>query len=573
MLKRFLAACYQNKMFIFLILLGTLTWSLIMIKSGLIYPFGMGFWGPNGHDGIWHISLINSLARGNIEMPVFSGEQLKNYHIGFDLLLALIHKFTGISTVTLYFQLFPPILAFFIGILTYKFVIDWRKSKSEALWSVFFVYFGGSLGWIVTLFRSGQLGGESMFWSQQAISTLINPPFALSLIFILSGLILWLKYQKTRSFYYLLFAIFSFGLLSQIKIYATILVLVVLLVGLIFSILHRRTVEKYSLSKMFFGSLILSLILFLPFNKNSPNLVVFQPFWFLETMMALSDRFGWLRYFSAMTNYRMSGNWIKGVPAYLVAFAIFWIGNMGTRIIKEFTVFGWLKNFRKVSVVEVIISSFIVIGGIIPMFFLQKGTPWNTIQFFYYSLFFSSILAGVSTIQLRERFKTSKIFIILLLLTIPTTFATLWHNYIPSRPPAKISNEELQALNFLTQQPEGTVLTYPFDKYAAKEAESNPPRPLYLYESTAYVSAFSDKSLYLEDEVNLDITGYNWPERRAKVVNFLNTLSQKDARNFLKENVIKYIYWIKGQRARLGEGQLGLVRIFENKEVDIYQVE
>src|SRR3989344_4174362 len=142
MLKRFLAACYQNKMFIFLILLGTLTWSLIMIKSGLIYPFGMGFWGPNGHDGIWHISLINSLARGNIEMPVFSGEQLKNYHIGFDLLLALIHKFTGISTVTLYFQLFPPILAFFIGILTYKFVIDWRKSKSEALWSVFFVYFG-----------------------------------------------------------------------------------------------------------------------------------------------------------------------------------------------------------------------------------------------------------------------------------------------------------------------------------------------------------------------------------------------------------------------------------------------
>ena len=59
-----------------LIFLGIINWSLIMVKSALIYPFGMGFWGPNGHDGVWHIALINQLARGSLEMPTFAGEQL-----------------------------------------------------------------------------------------------------------------------------------------------------------------------------------------------------------------------------------------------------------------------------------------------------------------------------------------------------------------------------------------------------------------------------------------------------------------------------------------------------------------
>ena len=37
-----------------------------MVKSGLVYDYGMGFWGPNGHDGVWHVSLASSLARGTL---------------------------------------------------------------------------------------------------------------------------------------------------------------------------------------------------------------------------------------------------------------------------------------------------------------------------------------------------------------------------------------------------------------------------------------------------------------------------------------------------------------------------
>ena len=162
--------------------------------------------------------------------------------------------------------------------------------------------------------------------------------------------------------------------------------------------------------------------------------------------------------------------------------------------------------------------------------------------------------------------------VVLIAFTLPTTIGTLGH-YLPARPPAMISNQELEALKFLSTQPTGVVLTYPFDRFKAKEAEANPPRPLYLYESTAYVSAFAKKPVFLEDEVNLDITGYAWRQRREEVINFYSTLKEGEVREFLKNNNISYVYWVKPQRATLGEGQLGLTRLFENNLVDIYKVE
>lgn len=532
-----------------------------MVKSGLNYSFGMGFWGPNGHDGVWHIALIESLARGSFDMPVFAGETLKNYHLGFDLLVALVNRITTIPVSILYFQIIPPILAFLVGYLTYKFVLSWRKSDSSAFWATFFVYFGGSLGWILTLVRSGEVGGESTFWAQQAISTLINPPFALSLVLTLTGLILLIKRKK------LWLVILIFGVLIQIKAYAGLLVLG----GLFLSASYQYWRKKETtLFKIFLGTLATSLILFLPLNPSSGKLIFFKPFWFLETMMGLPDRVGWERFYSAMTNYRLGNIWIKAVPAYLVAFLTFWIGNMGTRLIKGIAVFKWLKDFKNLGPIEVFVMGVIVAGGVIPMFFLQTGTPWNTIQFFYYSLFFSAIVAGIAMGEfIKKSFLLSALVIAF---TIPTTIGTLRH-YLPSRPPAMISNSELKALKFLANEPDGVVLTLPFDREKALKAEANPPRPLYLYESTAYVSAFSQKPVYLEDEVNLDITGYPWGERKLGVVKFLNSLDITYSRNFLRDNNISYVYFLKGQRAILGERQLGLTKIFENEVVDIFEVE
>src|SRR3989339_1902488 len=121
MLKRQFQVFLENKFAVFIIIAGTIIWSLTMVKSGIVYHYGMGFWGPNGHDGIWHISVINSLAKGSMQMPIFAGETIKSYHIGYELLLAVIHRITNIAVIDLYFQIIPPITAFLIGLLVYKF--------------------------------------------------------------------------------------------------------------------------------------------------------------------------------------------------------------------------------------------------------------------------------------------------------------------------------------------------------------------------------------------------------------------------------------------------------------------
>lgn len=539
-----------------LILLGTIVWSLTMVRSGIKYPFGYGFWGANGHDSIWHIALSESLFRGTLDNPVFSGFKLQNYHLGFDFLLATVSKVTNIPITFLYFQILPVIFSALIGVLVYKFVYLWRESKNESLWAVFFVYFSSSFGFIVTFLRGGQITGESMFWSQQSISTLINPPYALSLIFILIGLI---ALQKKK----LLLSILCFGILIQIKAYAAILVLGGLFISGIYS--YYRLHSTYYIN-VFFGSLILNLVLFMLVKNDNLSVFVWQPMWFLETMMSYSDRLGWQRFYSAMTTYKMGHVWLKGILAYSVAFVIFLVGNMGIRIVG-------FNFFRKVKLdsILVFVLTIVSMGIIIPMLFVQNGTPWNTIQFFYYYLFFFSIFAGIVT-----SWSSNFVKLLVVIFAIFGSWATLQH-YLPKMPQAIISNDEIEALEFLKDKPDGIVLTYPFDKYKAEEATKRPPRPLYVYDSTAYVSAYSGKQVFLDDEVNLNIMGYPWQTRREEVLWFISTLDKEAGREFLRNNNIKYLYLVKavsplqGELLKLGGTELELEKIFENKESIIYR--
>lgn len=555
---------------ILLILLGSLSLVLTMFKSGLIYSFGMGFWGANGHDGIWHLAVIESIKRGSFVNPVFAGFPFQNYHLGYDLFVALISKLTGLESIWLYFQIFPIILSLLIGFLVYQFIYTWKKSKIQAFFAVFFVYFSGSFGWLVELVRRGRFDGESIFWAQQSISTLINPPFALSIVFILLGFIELRKFIQNNKLKNLIFSVLSFGILIQIKAYAGVLVLLSLSIGGIYDYLINR---KLNVFKVFLLSLIFSLLIFLPFNLKSGSLFVFSPFWFLETLVGFKDRFYWERLYLALIQAKETGITFKAIISYFLAFLIFIVGNLGTRLIGLFSIKELLNKKKGISL-DVIMIFIAFFGILIPMFFIQKGTAWNTIQFFYYSLFIFSIYSGLTLAKIFEKknLLTKILSGFILLATVPTSISTLYFHYLPKRAPAMISNQEIEALNFLSFQDEGIVLTYPYDSIKAKKAEVNPPRPLYLYESTAYVSAFAKKQLFLEDEVNLEITGYDWRERKMKILNFFEFFDKESMKEFLKENNITYIYLLNDQEMELLPEELGFEEIFSNSQVNIYKL-
>lgn len=553
----------KNLPLLFLIILGSASISIPMIKSGLVYPFGMGFWGPNGHDGIWHIALINQLAKFSFENPVFAGSSLTNYHFGFDLLAAILSRLTGIAPINLYFQILPPLMAILIGVLTFKFVEKWTLSKKAGWWATFFVYFGGSWGWLVSLARYGKLGGESTFWANQAISTLINPPYALSLIVLLLGLIKLLDYLKRPNKKNLFICAFLLGILIQVKVYAGVIVLGSLFCLWLATLIFYRVKAK-DFIYLFLCTLFVAAVVFLPFNLKATSLLVFSPLWFSRTMIAYSDRLGWFKLENARLAYFHSAKWLKWLLAEGLALVIFILGNLGTRVVGLCYGGFWWRRKRKVSEIELFLLFSLGISLVLPLLFIQKGNPWNTIQFLYYFQFLMAIFAGVVV----EKYY--KIGILLAGLTLMTTVTTLKNDYWPWRPPARVSIEELEALEFLSRQPEGVTLTFPHDfSWYNKFSE---PRPLYSYETTAYVSALGSKQTFLEDEMNLNITGYNWQPRREESQRFFLTADQDWGQSFISANNIKYIYLVKGQKMNLGLGDINGEKIFENGETVIYQI-
>lgn len=562
----------RNYWLMLILVSGVAVWSLTTIKSGLIYEFGMGFWGPHGHDGIWHIALGNSLIQRALQMPVFAGEIIQNYHLGFDLMLALLHKMTQVSVISLYFQVIPPLIAFMVGFLTYKLVFKWRKSHWQAFFAAFFVYFGGSWGWVITLLRNNIIGGETLFWSNQGISTLINPPYALSLVVMLVGLYLYFLLLEKPSRLKLLLLIVIFSLLIQIKVYAGMVILAGL--GCVALYTARKTAFRMHLL-LLLGTLGGSVLLFLPTGILVQNLIVFSPFWFIENLIASYDRLYWTKLANAMAVYKVTDNWVKFIAGEFLGLAIFFIGNIGTRIIGVISLWSWFSK-RKVDLFEVLFVGMLLVSGTIPLFFIQKGTAWNTIQFFYYFLFFFSLLAGIALGEFIEktkskRFKVIRVIAIVVILTLPTAYGTL-REYLGKNSPARLSFEELDGLEFLQKQPDGTVLTFPYEWKRRLRSDITYPLPLGIYETTAYVSAFSDKKVHLEDEMNLTITGYDWEERKKAVFDFFTAKKAQKARKFLEKENISYIYLVREQGLSQGEGALGVKKIFDNPEVRIYKV-
>lgn len=547
-----------------LIIIFCLIFCLSALLSGLKYPFGYGFWNAHGHDALWHLAVANqSLNSLPPQNPVFSGHLLKGYHWGYDLLLQLAHVITTIPTINLYFQIFPLIISGLIAYFSYKL----KKDKKAALFFIFLNFFAGSFGYFVTFYKNGSIGGESLFWSMQSISTLINPPYALSLIILLSGIYFWQKNQnKMTSKMAVLLGIY-FGLNTNIKIYGAILT------GLAFSSLYLfQKITKHANHKKTFQiclSMAITSILLLILIGPSTSTLVFKPFWFVHSLIDSFDKLYLPKLSSFRTNLSTQIFTYK-FPIYLAieifSFVIFLIGNMGTRILSFFSIKKIIKD-KKYSQKDLLFLFISIFSIGIPTLFVQKGTAWNTIQFFYYFL----IIANFYTADfLSSLFKKQKyiLFSLIILLTIPTTLSSLkW--FISFPPPAKLAKNEIEALSFLKAQPKGIVLTYPYNYHQQKN-----PTPISLsnYQTTAYVSAISSQITFLEDEMNLDITGYDWQSRRKQVDNFFKNDNPIQSVGMLLNNNISYIYLNDSKQSLDPKIDHQLENIYQKDNIRIYKV-
>jgi len=566
----------QDWLPISVVFLGALFQGILMFKSGTSYQGGLAFWGVHGYDAIWHTALIQELTNHfPPQNPGFAGEALKNYHFLTDLFYAQVHKITGISILNLYFRFGPLLFVLLLNSLIYFFVKRWLGKTTIACWAIFFASIAGSFGWTLQLFGKGSNNWETAFWGIQPTSAFLNPPFGVSLIFLVLGLIFFNLYLKEKSRSLMLLCAFVFGLLIGFKVYAGIIVLGGLGVigGLQTCLPAGRVLRgKFDLILIFLGSLVLSLILYFLTSSGSMNYLQWQPWWFIKTMVEAPDRLNWPSLELRRQVYEMYNDWLSLLLLGTFTFLIFLFGNLGTRFIGFLSV---IKRALKGQSLDRFLLVMMLIAFLPPIFFTQKVVLWNAIQFFYYFTFLFSFFAAEGTVWLLTKLRIKSVQVIFALLIIaaalPSTLKTIYWFNAPT-PTTLLAKEEIEALDFLSENsnPEEIILTYPFDSTVAQNFKE-PPVPMTYYNSS-YVSFFTGQRVYLEDLNAATLLSYDVNTRLNKEKAFFSLQDPSQSKDFLTQNKIRFVYLVDNQWAKLKPEEIGLKKIFDNQKVRIYQV-
>lgn len=532
----------------------------VIAPSGIFQNNDLVFWSAHGHDGPWHIALMEEMKRGYPFMnPIFAGERLVNYHFFSDILPMVFSKYLKLSDLDLYFRIFPFIYSVFLGTSAFYLTKKLTKSFNSALWATIFTYFAGSFGFIVTYLKGGTIGGESIFWATQPQSSSGNPPQIISNFLFLASIYFVLTYleqkEKKQKIKYFLISLIILGTISAFKIYAGVILLLTLSIIGTWNLVFKRDIRLFILS-LFSG--IAALALYLPNSSNTGSFLIWEPWWYIRTMIVEPSRLNLLDWELRRQTYIYEHNWKRVIWLEGWGFIIFFFGNLGMRFL------GLLEYLKSNAIFKISI----LLSLILPLLFLQKGVASNTAQFLQYFILLFGILAGIAVSKVP---KTLSFFLfpLIIILMIPTQLGLLKEFY--SRPAfAKISSQELEALKFIKDNTDAdtVILTPPYNQYLdQKQITPN----IWDWFDTSYVSAFSSRKTYFDDYEQVDIMGYDYkPRLKTKEIIF-NNEKIEEVKSALKSTNANILYYPKAISPKVDLDELGLIKIYENTSVEVWK--
>ncbi len=561
--------------FLLVFIVGIIGMVAVNAPSGLPGKDGITFYSSHGHDGIWHLGLMEQM-----KLPVFpfqnpelAGAKLQNYHFFSDLLMSEFSRMFQFSSLDIYFRFMPFVFAILLGLTSFIFVRAWSKSELAGIWAMIFTYFAGSFGYLLYVPTHGSLGGESIFWVSQTQSVLGNPPHGVAFIIITLFLFCFLKYLNTRRLVYFLLCMVLGGVVIEFKVYAGMLILGGLLLVGIFEMVFKRI---FSTILLFLSTFTVAFMIYFPNSANSQDFLIWQPWWFIRTMVVAPDRLNWLDLELRRQTYIAESNWKRVIQLESEAFLIFLFGNLGMRFLGFWTFGEKIKQNLFRNTFSMFFLAITTASFFIPVFFLQKGVVWNTIQFNQYFLLLFGFLAAISVVSLLSFVKNLQlkivISLVIIILAVPTQLGLLWQFY-SNRPLSKVSNEELAGLNFIRNETPQTaiILTAPFDNYE-RDKYKNPPIPISAWYDTGYVSAFTSRQTLISDTEQVNIMGYKASkllEDRQKAFESLDYVAMN---TFLKNYKIDYIYLAWNQKIATSSSYLNADLVFQNKDAKVFKV-
>ena len=539
-------------------IIGQLT---IISPSGIYQNGDLVFWSAHGHDGTWHMALMEEIKKGYpFQNPIFSGTLLKNYHFFSDILPSVVSKYTGISNENLYFRIFPFFYSLFLGTSVFYLTKKLTKSFSASIWAVIFTYFAGSFGYLI-----GK--GESVFWATQIQSSSGNPPQIISNFLFLVCNLLCIDFSRSKEkrlkLKYFIISFILLGTISAFKIYAGVILLGTLSIIGSWNLIFKRDLRLFLLSLL---SGIMALALYIPNSSNTGSFLIYEPWWYIRTMIVEPSRLNLLDWELRRQTYIYEHNWKRVIWLEGMGFLIFFFGNLGMRALG-------LWEFVKT---KAIFKIAIILSLTLPLLFLQKGVASNTSQFLQYFILLFGILSGIAVSKILVNKKLWILALIIIVLMIPTQVRLFKEFYIEdgysSRPAfAKVSSEELQALKYIKENTNANsvILTPPYNQYLNLKKQIP---DIWDWFDTSYISALSSRRTYFDDYEQVDIMGYDYrPRLKIKEVIF-NSEKLEEVKTALKSTNANILYYPRIISPILNPSDLSLSKLFENSEVEVWKI-
>ncbi|KKQ01972.1 MAG: hypothetical protein US11_C0002G0031 [Candidatus Roizmanbacteria bacterium GW2011_GWA2_36_23] len=502
-------------------------------------------------------------------MPTYSGEILKGYNYLYDVLLLFLSKI-GIPPIISYFKLMP---IFWFAIFTYLLIVLAKKLNKNNIFVwffLFFIYMAGSFSFFFTLVKDKTIWGSSGILAQLVQHMLLNHQFSLSLIPLVYILIK--MREKNITFKWLTAAGIAVAINMGLKFYGGIVSYILVISYLLF------VINKHSLRKSIVQILIISLFfiasVFIFYNPTaalkSRPVFIFSPFSFIHPIsedpgLLNMQKLTYLRYVVQDTR-----QYWKLFLIELFNLALFLFFYFGVRFFG--LIFGTIKTFTKKSTPfdrSVILT--VIASILFTTLFIQTGEWTNIVQFLYYGIFLSTVYLAELTYFIIKKKKVIGYLIVglLMLFSVPSTI-DVFALYAKFPGSAYLPKGEYEALQVLKKLPDGIVYSplynqSEFHRQQIKQLkEKGGPLPLYAWEDTSYVTAFSGKQHYLADLWMERIIGIDYKKRLEKVIG--------DDCSFLKE--IDYIYYNNDYQIsrRLFDCENKLEFVYGNLTSRIYRV-
>jgi hypothetical protein len=394
------------------------------------------------------------------QIPFFAGHTL-NYHLGMDLLVAMLSNSTGLSILDLTVRFMPTFFLMTTILAVFCFSRALLHSRYAAVLATFLVIFGEDFSFVPGLLLNSHGVWSTEFFRIPTIVSLYSSNSMLPALGILFGGLLCLaRFHKEKRKTWLFLTAFLFAVAIEFKVFTTMHVLIALAIASCIYLLLFR-------DPRFIKVLVLTALLAFPFvlyiwlgNQAGGRIWVRLDPLTSYIPKALAS-FGLLDTpVGYHTNTFLNGGIItlKGFMAlFLVVLPVYLLGSLGTRAIGIPAALKTLFTPRAETGVRFFLALFICLGPLITL--IGKVTPleypdsYNNIVWFYVQskyVFWVFVVEAVwRFLRGRPRFWQALILCVLLGLSLPSTIQ--FFGYRMSASLNVLNKRELSLIDFLKQ--------------------------------------------------------------------------------------------------------------------------